>query len=81
MLNFKSVWTFLMIRDLFFFIFTFDMFINMIQMIDVKLKLQMIDAKLNNTRIKFFFDVILICMWYFKKNNITSILSLLRSWH
>jgi hypothetical protein len=40
-----------MIRDLFFFIFTFDMFINMIQMINVKFKLQMINAKLDNTKI------------------------------
>jgi hypothetical protein len=44
-----------MIRDLFFFVFTFDMFINMIQMIDVKFKLQMIDAKLNNTKNQIFF--------------------------
>jgi hypothetical protein len=44
-----------MIRDLFFLIFTFDMLINMIQMIDAKLKLQMIDVKLDNTRNQIFF--------------------------
>ncbi len=35
-----------MIRVLHFFVFSLDMIVNIIQMTDVKFKLQMIDAKL-----------------------------------
>jgi ABC-type protease/lipase transport system fused ATPase/permease subunit len=51
-----------MIRELFFFIFIFNMFINMIEMINVKFKLQIIDVKSNNMKNQIFFHVILICM-------------------